>query len=113
MKFKTLYRVTIQGPETVYEVYARNVCEAELFGFIALEELVFGETASLVIDPSQESVKSEFSGVKCTFIPMHNILRIDEIAENTDKYNNLNLGNNVSQFPPTIYNKVPDNLTNG
>ena len=36
----------------MYEVYARDVHQSGLFGFIEIEDLVFGEKTSLVVDPS-------------------------------------------------------------
>ena len=65
----------------VYEIYARKVSHGELFGFIEVEELLFGERSSVVLDLSEERIKSEFSGVKRTFLPMHSILRIDEVKK--------------------------------
>src|SRR5207253_8707830 len=65
----------------VYEVYARKVSHGELFGFIEVEELLFGERSSVVLDPAEERIKSEFSDVKRTFLPMHAILRIDEVKK--------------------------------
>ena len=35
----------------------------------------------VVVDPSEESLKSEFSGVSRTYIPMHSIVRIDEVEK--------------------------------
>ena len=65
----------------VYEVYARKVGQGRLFGFIEVEELVFGERSTVVLDPGEERIKSEFAGVKCTMLPMHSILRIDEVKK--------------------------------
>ena len=65
----------------VYEVYARKVGQGRLFGFIEVEELVFGERSTVVVDPGEERIKSEFTGVKCTMLPMHSILRIDEVKK--------------------------------
>ena len=55
----------------VYEVYANSIAQGALFGFIEIEELVFGERSSVVVDPSEEKIKTEFEGVKRTHIPMH------------------------------------------
>lgn len=111
MKRKKLYRITFSSQEKVYEVYARNVVQRDLFGFIALEDLVFGETSSLVVDPNQERLKSEFQGVKRTYIPMHTISRIDEVEkEGVAKITALSKDSNVSHFPTTIYTKTPDNI---
>ncbi len=65
--------------DEVYEIYARHVFQGDLYGFVVVEDFVFGETSSIVIDPSEERLKSEFSGVKRSFIPMHEIIRIDQV----------------------------------
>lgn len=111
MKPKTLFRVTFLNQERIYEVYARNVYQSDLFGFIAIEELVYGETSTVVVDPGQERLKSEFSDVKCTYVPMHTILRIDEVEkEGIAKITNVNKDANVAHFPSTIYTKPPEKL---
>ena len=82
----------------------------ELFGFIEVEELLFGERSSVVLDPSEERIKSEFSGVKRTFLPMHSILRIDEVKKHgTAKITVLESGAaaNVAQFPIPMYSTPP------
>jgi hypothetical protein len=92
----------------VYEVYARKVTHGELFGFIEVEELVFGERSSVVLDPSEERVKGEFAGVKRTFLPMHSILRIDEVKkQGVSKITALEGGANVTQFPMPLYSVPP------
>lgn len=111
MKQKKLYRVTFSSQEKIYEVYARNVEQRDLFGFIAIEELVFGETSSVVVDPGQERLKSEFCDVKCTYVPMHSILRIDEVEkEGISKITSTSKDGNISQFPTQIYTKAPDSF---
>ena len=87
----------------VYEVYARSVGHGDLFGFIEVEELVFGERTSVVVDPSEEKIKSEFEGVKRTYIPMHAVLRIDEVEkQGVSKISKVE-GGNVAQFPMPMY----------
>lgn len=109
MKKKKLYRVIFLSQEKIYEVYARFVEQCDLFGFVVLEELMFGETSSLVVDPGQERLKNEFSGVKKTYIPMHSILRIDEVEkEGIGKITQVQKEGNISQFPPPVYNKSPE-----
>ncbi len=109
MKQKTLFRVTFINQERIYEVYAGNVGEADLFGFIALEDLMFGETTSIVVDPGQERLKAEFAGVRTTFIPMHNILRIDEVEkEGVSKITNVGKEGNITHFPAPVYTKPPE-----
>jgi len=93
----------------VYEVYARKVNQGRLFGFIEIEELVFGERSSVVLDPGEERIKSEFSGVKCTMLPMHSVLRIDEVrAQGVSKISALEGGSNVAQFPFGMHSPAGD-----
>lgn len=65
----------------VYEIYAKHVFQGDLYGFVVAEDFVFGETSTIVVDPSEEKLKSEFSGVKRSFIPMHEIIRIDQVEK--------------------------------
>ena len=61
--------------------WSRN--EVEVTGEIGpkVEELIFGERTKIVIDSSEERIKTEFDGVKRTFIPLHAVLRIDEVEK--------------------------------
>ena len=81
MNSSRIYRISFVNQDKIYEVFARQVYEADLYGFIAVEELVFGTQSELVIDPAEERLKSEFSSVNRTFIPMHSIIRIDEVEK--------------------------------
>ena len=73
-----LYRVTFYNRDKVYEVYAKQVYQSELGGFIELEEMVF-DNSQVVLDPAEEKLKVEFNQVKRTFIPLYSIIRIDEV----------------------------------
>lgn len=81
MTQKTVYRISFLSAGEVYEIYAAQVSQGGLFGFVEVEELLFGERSKLLIDSSEERLKTEFDGVKRTFIPMHAILRIDEVQK--------------------------------
>lgn len=103
MSKNTLYKVIFMNQGQVYEVYARSVGHGSLFGFVEIEELVFGERTTVVLDPSEEKIKTEFKGVKRTYLPMHAIIRIDEVdKEGTSKISKLENGN-VTQFPVPVY----------
>ena len=103
MSNKTLFKVVFMSQGQVYEIYARSVGHGEMFGFIEVEELVFGERTTLVVDPSEERIKSEFENVKRTYLPMHAIIRIDEVdKQGVSKISKLE-GGNVAQFPMPVY----------
>ena len=104
-----IFRVLFVNQGKVYEVYARRVTHGELFGFIEVEELLFGERSSVVLDPSEERIKGEFEGVKRTYLPMHSVLRIDEVQkQGMSKITVLEGGTNVAQFPLSVYSAPPD-----
>jgi hypothetical protein len=103
MSKNRLYKVIFMNQGQVYEIYARSVGHGDMFGFIEIEELVFGERTTVVVDPSEEKIKSEFENVRRTFLPMHSIIRIDEVDKHgVSKISKLE-GGNVAQFPMPIY----------
>ena len=109
MAKKKLYKIVFMNQGQVYEIYARNVGQGTIFGFVEVEELVFGERSSVVVDPSEEKIKTEFEGVKRTHLPMHSILRIDEVEkEGASKISKIE--GNVAQFPMPMY--TPDGEKN-
>lgn len=100
-----LYKITFVQNDNVVEMYAKNVAESDMFGFIIVENLVFGEATSIVVDPSEERLKEQFKGVKRTYIPMHTVLRIDEVekAASGKIMARANPGNKISPLPSNIY----------
>lgn len=76
-----LYRVTFRHQDQIWEVYARAISHGGLLGFIEVEKLVFGERSSIIADPGEEKLKTEFENVERTYIPVHSIVRIDEVSK--------------------------------
>jgi len=104
MAARHIYKVIFMSQGKLYEVYARKVSQEGFWGFIEIEQLVFGERGGVVVDPGEEKLKSEFEGVKKSFIPMHAVVRIDEVArEGTAKIVAMEGGANVTQFPVPLY----------
>jgi len=98
-----IYKIVFANQGKIYEIYARQVSHGELFGFVEVEELIFGERSSVVVDPSEERIKTEFAGVKRTYIPMHSILRIDQVEKHGVSKISPVEGGNVTQFPMPMY----------
>ncbi len=78
---KPIYKVIFHNQGQIYEVYAKSVSQGNMFGFIEIEKLVFGEKTTVVVDPSEENLKNEFNNVIRTYVPMHSIIRIDEVSK--------------------------------
>lgn len=76
---ETLYKVVFQAQGQVVELYARSVTQSALFGFVEIEDLVFGARSDLVVDPSAEGLRNEYGGAKRLFLPLHAVVRLEEV----------------------------------
>lgn len=103
-----VYKVIFHNNSQVYELYAKAIYQSDMYGFVEVEELVFGERSQILVTPGEEKLKAEFSGVKRSFIPMHAIIRIDEVnKEGVGKVTDAPEGSNVSQFPAMSGRPIP------
>lgn len=97
------YKVIFVNQGKVFEIYARSIAQGQLYGFVEVEQLIFGERSGLLVDPSEEKLRSEFAGVKRVFLPMHSVVRIDEVErEGVSKIRSTS-GDNVTPFPGSAY----------
>lgn len=111
MADKTIFKVIFMNQGQIYEIYAREVGHGAMFGFVEVEEIVFGERTTLVVDPAEEKIKTEFKGVRRTYLPMHSIVRIDEVdKQGVSKISKVE-GGNVAQFPVPVYTPGEGNKT--
>jgi hypothetical protein len=101
MSKTTIFRVSFVSQGEVYEIYASNVSQGGLFGFVEVEGLLFGERSKLLIDSSEERLKTEFAGVDRTYVPLHSILRIDEV-DKAGRGRIIAGDGKVTAFPVTI-----------
>lgn len=81
MANESYYKVIFQNQSEIYEIYVRQIFQSDMWGFIEVEEFVFGERSQIVVDPSEEKLKNEFKEVKRSYIPMHSVIRIDEVEK--------------------------------
>ena len=95
-----IYKITFLNKGQVYEVFVKQVYQSDLYGFIEIEDYVFDERSQVVVDPSEEKLKSEFSGVKRSFIPIQAIIRIDEVTKSGA--GKISDGDNIAPFPISL-----------
>jgi hypothetical protein len=99
-----VFKVIFLNQGKVYELYAKAVHQGELYGFVEIEELLFGEAGRLLVDPAEERLKSEFQGVRRSLIPIHAVIRIDEVEkEGQSKIHEAGETTNVTPFPTPLY----------
>ncbi|RVU31363.1 DUF1820 family protein [Neptunomonas marina] len=76
-----IYRVMFVNQDQVYEVFVKHVFQSDMWGFLQLEDFIFGSQSDLVVDPSEEKLKQQFAGVERSYIPMQAVIRIDEVKQ--------------------------------
>jgi hypothetical protein len=76
---RAIYKVVFQSQGQIVELFARQVSQGGLFGFVEVEDLLFGARSELVVDPGEEGLRSEFGEARRLFLPLHSIVRIEEV----------------------------------
>ena len=99
---KSIYKVLFHSQGQVYEVYAHNIYQSDLYGFVEIEDYTFGNRSQMLIDPSEDRLRNEFEGVQRSFIPMHAIVRIDEVEKEGVAKISDSKGEKVTPFPIPI-----------
>ena len=84
MKDKKIYKIIFIQLGEIYEIFAKQIFQSDMYGFLEVEEFIFSNDDQLVVDPSSEKLKTEFNKVKRSYIPIGSIQRIDEVVESGD-----------------------------
>ena len=79
-----------------------------MYGFVEVEEYIFNKDKQLVVDPSSEKLKNEFSNVEKSYIPINSIMRIDKVNEMGE----AKIKENKGQVSPLPLNIQPSNKKN-
>ncbi|MFB1010558.1 MAG: DUF1820 family protein [Thiopseudomonas sp.] len=102
-----IFRVIFVNQGQVFEIYAKAIYQSDLWGFLEVEEFVFGERTQMVIDPSEEKLKAQFEGVVRSYIPMQAIVRIDEVERLGVARITEATGSNIMSFPVPVPSRTP------
>ena len=81
MSTPPVYKIIFHNGKQIFEVFAKHIYQSDMWGFVEIEELLFGERSAILVDPAEEKLKAEFSDVKRSYIPMQSIIRIDEVEK--------------------------------
>ncbi|MCK5382646.1 MAG: DUF1820 family protein [Gammaproteobacteria bacterium] len=100
MNEEKIYRISFYNQGDIYELHARQIHQGNMYAFLEIEDIIFGERSAIVVDPSEEKLKSEFGGVKRTYIPLQAVIRIDEVErEGTNRITATDNSGKVMPFP--------------
>ena len=102
MPKKGIYKIVFVQMGEVYELYAKAIYQSDMYGFIEIEDYLFDQHSQIVVDPTEEKLKSEFRGVNRSYIPINSILRIDEVDKKGSSKITVNKGNKVMPLPTPI-----------
>lgn len=83
---RPIYRIVFTQQDEVQEIYAQYISEETLVGFIEADTLLEFDKVKMQVDPKE---------VRRCYIPLHNIIRIDEVSWQTDG----DLKDNISHLP--------------
>jgi len=105
MAKRRIYRITFRNEGEVYQMYCKGVSQGGLFGFVEVEGFLFGERSTIVVDPSEEKLKHEFANVHRAYVPLHAVIRIDEVERHgTSSIHAISeAGAKVTHMPTPIY----------
>ena len=106
-----IFKIVFVNQGKVYEIYAKKVRQGELYGFVEVEQLLFDQSSSVVVDPQEERLKTEFASVLRTLIPMHAVIRIDEVEkQGQNRIVEMDTQSKITPFPGPIYtpSKTPE-----
>jgi hypothetical protein len=78
---KRLYRIRFHNEGRLFELYARQVTQGTLFGFVEIADLVWGSRSEVIIDPSEQELRNELANATRVHVPIHAIVRIDEVEK--------------------------------
>jgi hypothetical protein len=96
---KSTFRIQFHNHNRIYELYAHQVSQSHMAGFIEIGEIIFGEHSKILIDPAEEKLKQEFGHVKHIYIPHHSVIRIDEVDQSGKNRILDSEGTTVTNFP--------------
>jgi hypothetical protein len=100
MAAKSLYKVSFLNHGKVYELFAKSVSSSDLYGFTRIGELSFSGSEGLLVDPTEEKLKEEFAQTKALHLPMHSIVRIEEVeSSGVAKIRDQATGEKITPFP--------------
>jgi len=100
MPKKSLFKVIFLNHGKVYELYAHGVSSSGLWGFIEVSDLVFETGKGVVVDPTEERMRDEFSDAKVLHLPLQSVMRVEEVEKRGQcLIREQQSGENITPFP--------------
>jgi len=107
MSKKGIYKIVFAQMGEIYEIYSNSIYQSDIYGFVEVEDYLFDQNSKIVVDTSEEKLKSTFKGVKRSYIPINTILRIDEVDKKGTAKISKNKNAKVMPLPSSIIDNSP------
>jgi len=107
MSKKGIYKIVFAQMGEIYEIYSNSIYQSDIYGFVEVEDYLFDQNSKIVVDTSEEKLKSTFKGVKRSYIPINTILRIDEVDKKGTAKISKNKNAKVMPLPSPIIDNSP------
>ena len=107
MSKKGIYKIVFAQMGEIYEIYSNSIYQSDIYGFVEVEDYLFDQNSKIVVDTSEEKLKSTFKGVKRSYIPINTILRIDEVDKKGTAKISKNKNSKVMPLPSSIIDNSP------
>jgi len=78
---RRVYKVVFFNQGKVYELFAGRVDSSHLYGFIEASELVFDTDSKVVVDPTEERLRTEFADTEKLMLPLQSVIRIEQVKK--------------------------------
>ena len=78
---KPLYKITFLNHSKIYVLYAHHVSASHLWGFNQIGDFVFDVHDGVVVDPTEERLRTEFGETQMLHLPMQSIIRVEEVSK--------------------------------
>ena len=89
------FRIILKCGTEIIEIYANQVFQSELWGFLEVEGFIV-KTSN---DAPNDKAKKDFTGIKRSYIPITSIVRIDELEKPENSKKPIKSGSNIKPFP--------------
>lgn len=95
-----MYKVVFFNQGKVYELFVERVESSHLYGFVEAAGLVFDSDSKVVVDPTEERLRAEFSETEKLMLPLQSVIRIEQVKKRGKcAIRDRNSGEKLTQLP--------------
>ena len=95
-RHKPIYRILFRNQENLYELYARKDHAGQPLCLRRGRGHPVWRAQQMLVDPSEERLKTEFAGVQRTYIPLQAVVRIDEVDKKAPRRSSASVATETS-----------------